>query len=403
MLLGTAHAVAARREHASAPPSRAATSQPQPEARRLSILYVGPKNGTCRQRAEALRDLGHTVHHLRSGVSPLTSPVYPLHRIAHRIKRYPDLYFANSRLLSTARRNRFDVVWFDKGLAIRPRTLDRLRARLPKARIVAYSPDDMFNPLNQSRRYLDSIPRYDLHVTTKSYNVPELEAFGARDVLFVDNAYHPALHRPMELTAEERRRFATDVGFVGTFERPRAEMIYRLAEAGVPVTVRGPGWRRFEKSHPLLTIRDEYLDAEDYPRAVNATRINLAFLFKGNRDRQTTRSTEIPACRAFMLAERTDEHERLFREGREAEFFGSFEELLEKCRHYQARGEERRNVAFAGYRRCVLEGYSNQARLGRVLDHLQSRPRRAPPERTRPRGLSVLAPRLLARSHAASC
>ncbi len=335
MLRGTARAVAARREHASAPHSRAATSgpQPHPEARRLSILYVGPKDGTCHQRAEALRDLGHTVHHLRSGIPHTSDPVYPLHRIAHRIKRYPDVFFANSRLLRTTRRDRFDVVWIDKGLAIRPRTLDRLRERLPQARIVAYSPDDMFNPLNQSRRYLDSIPRYDLHVTTKSYNVPELEARGARDVLFVDNAYHPALHRPMELTAQERRRLAADVGFVGTFEPDRAEMIYRLAEAGVPVTVRGPRWRRFEKSHPLLTIRDEYLDAGDYARALNATGINLAFLHKGNRDRQTTRSAEIPACRAFMLAERTDEHERLFREGREAEFFGSFEELLEKCRY----------------------------------------------------------------------
>ncbi|MEE8474586.1 MAG: hypothetical protein V3T01_04505, partial [Myxococcota bacterium] len=34
----------------------------------LSILYVGPWDGTCLQRARALADLGHSVHPLRSGI-----------------------------------------------------------------------------------------------------------------------------------------------------------------------------------------------------------------------------------------------------------------------------------------------------------------------------------------------
>jgi spore maturation protein CgeB len=386
MLLETAFASFARRDGQPAPPRRSARRPlPSREALpRLSILYVGPRNGTCLQRAEALRSLGHTVHHVRSGLPRPSGPLYQLYRVAHRVTRYPDLCFANSRLLRAARRGGFDVVWIDKGLAIRPRTLDRLRALLPHARLVAYSPDDMVgNPGNQSRRYLDSIARYDVHVTTKSYNVPELEALGARRVIFVDNAYDPALHRPMVLSRGESARFAADVGFVGSFERDRAEMVHRLAEAGVPVVVRGPHWNRFEKTHPLLRIHDEYLDAEDYSRAVNATRINLAFLCKINRDLQTTRSAEIPACRAFMLAERTDEHARLYREGREAEFFGSFDELLAKCRHYLAHDDERRNVAVAGYRRCVLGGYSNAARLARVLEQLPGRPQPAPAQPAR--------------------
>ncbi len=340
----------------------------------LSILYVGPWDGTCLQRARALADLGHSVHHLRSGIPRPTDPVYPFLRVAHRIKRHPDIYFANSRLLRLTRTARFDVVWIDKGLPLRMRTLHRMRERMPNARFVHYSPDDQFNPLNQSRRWRASIPFYDLHVTTKSYNVSELRALGARDVLFIDNAYDPAVHRPLALTPTERMQFEAAVGFVGSFEGDRAEMVYRLAEAGVPVTVRGPGWKRFKKSHPLLTIRDEYLDRDDYARAVNATRINLGFLCKANRDRQTTRSAEIPAMGAFLLAERTSEHRRMYEEGREAEFFDSFDQLLAKCRYYLSHESERRRVAVAGYRRCVLSGYSNQGRLATVLDHLRQAP-----------------------------
>jgi spore maturation protein CgeB len=68
-----------------------------------------------------------------------------------------------------------------------------------------------------------------------------------------------------------------------------------------------------------------------------------------------------------MLAERTDDHRRLFEEGREAEFFGSFDELLDKCRHYLEHPEQRCAIAAAGLRRCVDADYSYQARLRQVL------------------------------------
>ncbi|MGH7337679.1 MAG: CgeB family protein, partial [Myxococcota bacterium] len=261
----------------------------------------------------------------------------------------------------------------DKTLSLAPRTLDRLRARLPDALFVAYSGDDIANPAHQSPRYLQSIDRYDLHVTTKSYNVPELEKMGARDVLFMDNAFDPATHRPLRLSPEEEGRYAADVGFVGWYEEDRADSMYRLAAAGIPVTVRGPDWRRFKRSHPLLRVVDTYVGDAEYSRVLTATKINLGFLRKMNRDLQTTRSVEIPACRAFMLAERTSEHLRLFEEGKEAEFFASFDELLAKCRYYLGHDLERRKIATAGYRRANAS-YTTTQLVSGILEDLQSRP-----------------------------
>lgn len=347
----------------------AAVRRPLPAAHGLRILYSGPRDTTCLQRAVSLRKLGAEVVHVRSGIPAMSALSYPLLRIANRIKRHPDLYFANSRLIQAARRSQFDIVWIDKGLWLRPATLRRLRALLPDARMIAYSPDDMCNPSNQSRRYLESIALYDLHVTTKSYNVDELTALGAKQMLYVDNAYERSVHRPISLADEERAELGAEVGFVGRYESDRAEMIWRLAEAGLRVTVRGPEWARyFGETHRNLTVVDGHVSPEKYARVINATRVNLGFLSKDNRDRQTTRSVEIPACRALLLAERTDEHQRLFREGSEAEFFGSFDELLAKCRHYLAHEHERRRIAEGGYRRCVLGGYSNEGRLLQVIE-----------------------------------
>ena len=72
-----------------------------------------------------------------------------------------------------------------------------------------------------------------------------------------------------------------------------------------------------------------------------------------------------------MLGERTAEHLRLFREGEEAEFFGSVAELEKKCRYYLKHGQERDKVARAGLSRCVESGYSNEDRLHSLLARLR--------------------------------
>jgi spore maturation protein CgeB len=270
-----------------------------------------------------------------------------------------------------AREEQPQVLWVDKGLTIRPETLKMARSIVPGLVRVSYSPDDMMNPRNQSRRYVADIPLYDLHVTTKSYNVAELQEAGARRVLFVDNAFCPFVHRPMALTPAEKESLGGQVGFIGQFEDDRARLLAFLAEQGIRVKVWGDWPRRWRNYHPNLLVMGAPVWGDDYARALGAFDINLVFLHKGNRDLQTTRSIEIPACGGFMLAERTGEHLRLFREGAEAAFFGSRAELLEKVKYYLHHPEERRQVAAAGRERCVVRGYSNVDRLKLVFNQIE--------------------------------
>ena len=78
-------------------------------------------------------------------------------------------------------------------------------------------------------------------------------------------------------------------------------------------------------------------------------------------------ASEIPACGSFLLADRTDEHQEFFVEGKEAEFFSSVDELVEKVRFYTANEPRRRRIAVAGQERCRTGRYAYLYRLKDTL------------------------------------
>lgn len=262
------------------------------------------------------------------------------------------------------------LLWLDKTIYLPAGILREVRRQNPKIRIVFYTPDDMANPGNRTTHFIESLRLYDLVVTTKSFQLDELRQWGAREVVVVDNAYDPATHRPMALTDEEQQIYGCEVGFAGAFEADRGLLMRALAEAGVSVKVTSWSVPRAFKAIPNIKVVSKFAVADDYAKAICGAKINLGFLRKANRDLQTTRSVEIPACGGFMLAERTTEHARLFSEGKEAEFFSNANELIAKCRYYLHDYLKREAIASAGRARCIASGYSNKERLAPVVARL---------------------------------
>lgn len=339
---------------------------------------MGPlcEGGTCCQRMMALQALGHIVVGLNTEPPEVRKAQRRmLRRIQGKLYRLgwecnspgDDLAGINVKILDHFRKSTWDILWVDKGLTIRRETLRGVRELQPDCAIIGYSPDDMAARHNQSPQFLGGLDLHDIYITTKSYGVAELKALGCRNVLFCGNAYDPHCHRPVQLSEEERKMLGGPVGFIGAFESQRAESIYCVAHAGFKVRIWGPGWKRCRHRHPNLIIEHKPLWGDDYAKAISAFDINLCFLRKVNRDIQTTRSVEIPACGAFMLAERTEEHLALFEEGMEAEFFSSNEELINKVGFYLEHPEMRKGIAAAGRERCIKSGYSNHDRLANIL------------------------------------
>ena len=120
---------------------------------------------------------------------------------------------------------------------------------------------------------------------------------------------------------------------------------------------------------PQLSVRLQGPEVygDEYAWALSGARINIGFLRQVCPDQHTTRTFEIPACASLMIADRTDEHQMFFEEGREADFFSSEEELLDKVRFYVENEAIREQIALRGYQRCLASGYTYKARLAAAL------------------------------------
>lgn len=339
----------------------------------MKILFVGETVPGSRalQRLEALRGLGHQVHLVPTTPEGGNCERKPslLYRALYRLRLPPDLAGTNAALTALDARA-FDLALFDNARTVRRRTLEALKARHPGLPLVWFCEDDMMNPRHRTRWVAGAIALFDLWVTTKSYNAEpeELPSLGARRILFVDNAYDPALHRPLEVSAGERDRFGADISFIGTCEAPRAASLLHLARSGLRCRVWGNGWAAWAGAQSNLVIENRPVYNLDYARVLCSSKINLCFLRHFNRDRQTTRSIEIPACGAFMLHERSAEMTGLLRADHEAAYFGSDDELVSQCRRWLADDAGRAAIAAAGLERVRSLGLSHAQVLGRILD-----------------------------------
>lgn len=338
----------------------------------MKILFVGDLNeyGRSFQRYRALADLGNEIR----GLSMIPVPFVPginkasfLERLFWKLKLPLDLTDVNKKIRQAIKSEKFDIIWIEKGVIIKPKTLRFIKKNQPQAKLISLSEDDMYAKHNRSFYYDFGLKYYDIVFTTKVYNLTELKLLGAKKTeLFLDS-YDENVHRPINLSKEDTEKFGCDVGFIGTFEEDRANKMLFLAKNGIKVVIWGNGWESWQNKNPNLIIKNIPVYGDDYAKAICATKINLCFLRKINRDEITSRSVEIPACGGFMLAERTKRHLEFFEEDKEAVFFNTKEELLEKIKKYLNNDEERSKIAEAGMERCMKGGYSTKEQLNEII------------------------------------
>jgi spore maturation protein CgeB len=243
------------------------------------------------------------------------------------------------------------------------------------------SHDDFFSQyrLNTSRVQWAAIPAYDQILTTREVNVDEIRPLNPR-VEFFPFAYDPSIHRPVPIPPDETDKWIVDVTFVGTYASQRASLLERLVTA-VPAryAVYGGSWHKLRRSSPLRRyVRFNPVLLDDQAKALGGAKVALGFLRKENRDDYTQRTFEIPACGGLLLAERTERHSALYREGVEAEFFDPDrpDELIDKVSVLLADESRRERIRQAGVAAVSRLPHTYDHRIARVLELYRGTPLR---------------------------
>jgi len=340
-------------------------------APQLRVLMVGEIDPllTTGARHAAFRELGVEVAGVDSLAFLATRSAWA-RRLAHLTLRTPAVYAFNRAVLEGAARFRPNVVWLEKPVFVFPSTLRCLRRGA--AALVYHNTDDWraqdrFHAVHW-RYLLRGLPHYDLWVLSNAHNVREFREAGFAPVHHMELAANPAIRDPGEIPEDERQRLGAPVGFVGHWEPETERLLTHVARAGVGVKIYGGSWEDSDPGGPLRdAIQHRPVRGDEYARAIRCFDVNVGIVSKWNRNHTASRTFQIPALGGFLLHERNELVTRYFREGLEAEFFGTAEELLEKCLHYLARPDERRRIGEAGRRRCRESGYFEIDRVREVL------------------------------------
>ena len=332
----------------------------------MQILYLGPISGTCLDRANALRRLGHRVEHIDlRQLLPKTSWV---DRITWRLGGKLFSPWIVRGLAARLADRRFDLCYVDGGEWVTPKVISLLRRHA--AKVINYNIDDPLGPRDGARfkAYRQGLPYYDLNAVVRQENVAEARALGANNVIRVYRSADEMTHAPRPLTANDHDAWDTEVLFLGTWFPERGPFMLDLIRRDVPLTIRGPNWHKAPEWPQLKSHwAGGAIGGDDYAKAIQCAKVNLGLLSKENRDLHTTRSLEIPALAGLLCAQRTTEHTAMYTEGQEALFWKGADECAAVCRIALADDDRRRAIAKAGHQRVKQNGHYNETILASIL------------------------------------
>jgi spore maturation protein CgeB len=335
------------------------------------ILYVGEETGNSLCRYNAMERLGYDLE--------IITPrkLLPKSRIISMVFWHlssaiftPIINFGLKRFLKN--KKGYDLIWVNAGDYLFPSSVKILKNY--SKYILNYTTDDPFGGRDGLRHlgYSKSLHLYDLLVVVRPPNLQEAYDLGAKKVMLTYMTADEIEHKAQILEKDVKKKYLYDVLFIGTWFPERGPFMLKLIEKGIPLTIIGSGWHKSKEWNLLKPyIKGTGLYGDDYAKAIQNSKICLGLLSKGNRDEHTTRSMEIPAIGGLLCAERTNEHEALYKDNIEAIFWDSAEECANKCKTLLENDELLNRIAINGQKRFIENKCFNEDMIKSVIEKIK--------------------------------
>jgi len=292
------------------------------------------------------------------------------HLIPGRIRRkipilnHLDLVLINSRFKDLARRAKPEISIVTGGHRIRPSSIISLKTMGTGTVLWTIDPPRIFQPI------IEVAPFYD-HIFCQGTEAVELlDAAGINGAQWLPMACDPEFHHPVSCSEDEKRRYGSDVVFVGSYYPERAALFERLTHFDLAVW--GPGWEALSPNSPLRAhLRGRHTRPQEWLRIYSSSQIVLSTHYHDPQIRfpvyqASPRVFEILACGAFQLCDNQRDVFALFQEGRDLARFTDGDDLVKKVSYYLNHPEERQRIAQTG-RETVLAAHTYRHRIRTLL------------------------------------
>ncbi len=292
-------------------------------------------------------------------------------RLQHKFRFGPILQKINQDLLIKINEVKPELVFIYRGTHIYPKTIKKIKEQ--GIVVFGYNNDDPFGkkyPKYFWRNFLNGIIYYDHIFVYREKNIQDYKRLDYTDVSILRSYYIKENNYPIENIS--LRKYLYDVMFAGHYEDDgRDEYVRYLLENGIKVKLfGGDGWKKSAHYNYFFEQQGEIklLSSEDYNSVVNSAKICLVFLSQLNSDTYTRRCFEIPATQSFMLSEYSEYLNSIFKEGVEAVYFKTKEDLLNQVNKYLSNSEERKRIAINGYNKVMKEDCEVVDRIDKIVE-----------------------------------
>lgn len=285
-------------------------------------------------------------------------------RILHRLPGVQWLYEQqyNRRLLASILPET-ELIFYVKGAFLFPTTLAEVRKQYPGVRQLCFHPDDPFNRRSGPPRMLDCIAEMDHYFIWKKALLDPIRSAGCSHVHYLPFATDANL-----IPAFNSAIYTEDLAFLGNGDAERQAFMEAVShynqarEKPLKISVLGRNW------HPIPGVtQGAGKEGTAYFRQCRLTKININTLRQQNKAATNMRTFEIPACGGFMLHEYSEAAAEIFLPDKEAVYFYSPEDLIEKARYYLENDSAREAIRLAGHKKANAYEQSYTARATEIL------------------------------------
>jgi spore maturation protein CgeB len=243
------------------------------------------------------------------------------HQLIQRVKRrlFEKYYsfFIRKNFLSYVRYIKPDCVIVVKGFHLSYNTLSKIRDL--DITLINWNPDDFFNFKTSNRNMIDSIPLYDLIVSSRDHLFLNYEVAGARSLFYLDWYFVPEFHFDRKLS----KNF--DASFVGSWSPSRENFIGKLNKK---FDIWGAGWAKSSKKFKNFhNVHNSILSQAQMSIVFNSSNYNLNLLTHDNSDYSNLRFFEITASNGLLLTERNKHSLKYLDDRKDCLMFSSADEV----------------------------------------------------------------------------